>query len=307
MGHGSPYRSVTAPVGASEPQTGPVTADGGPGSFAGVQVAVVQLSSGLDKERNRRRAVEAVTRAAGSGAALVVLPEATMCGFGSATTALGPLAEALDGPFVGALAEATARTGVTAVAGMFESVGGDEARVHNTLVAVGPDGLRAAYRKLHLYDALGWCESARVAPGSPDPDNLTVLEAGELQIGLMTCYDLRFPEMARALVDRGATALVLGAAWVPGPHKAEHWSDLLRARAIESTAYVLAAAQPAPEFTGRSAVIDPMGLTLAAADADADGPGEGLLQATVEADRVREVRAGMPVLSHRRFEVRPRA
>lgn len=281
---------------------------------------MVQLASGLDKERNRRRAAEAVARAAGSGAGLVVLPEAAMCGFAGPATPLWPLAEPLDGPFVTALHEVAVRTRVTVVAGMFEAIapaggarpevagprrpepGGPE-RVYNTVVAVAPDGLRAVYRKLHLYDALGWCESDRVAPGPMGSDALALPVVGGLTLGLLTCYDLRFPELARALAVAGATVLVVPAAWVAGPAKREQWCVLLRARAIENTAYVLAAAQPAPEYSGHSAVVDPAGSVLAEADAEADGPRAGLVRAEVRAERVAEVRTGMPVLEHRRFDV----
>ncbi len=275
-----------------------------------MDAAVVQLAAGLEKERNRRRAVEAVRAAAGDGAGLVVLPEAAMCGFGSPTTPLAPLAEALEGPFVTALHDVAAATGAIVVAGMFERTGpgpGDPGgRVHNTLVAVGPDGLLTVYRKLHLYDALGWCESARVAPGEAGPDALALVATGGVVVGLLTCYDLRFPELGRALAVRGATVLAVPAAWVAGPRKREQWGDLLRARAIENTAYVLGAAQPAPEYTGYSTVVDPAGMVLAEADATADGVPEGMLRASLRAERVAEVRAGMPVLEARRFDVVPR-
>lgn len=274
-----------------------------------MDVALVQLASGLDLERNRLRASEAVRAAAGAGAELVVLPEAAMCGFGSPTTPLGPLAEPLDGPFVTALADLASKTGATVVAGMFERPAASVAaggRVHNTLVAVGPGGLQAVYRKLHLYDALGWRESARVLPGELGPDALALLALGGLTFGLLTCYDLRFPELARALAVSGATALLVPAAWVAGPRKAAQWGDLLRARAIESALYVLAAAQPGPDYTGRSAVVDPAGVVLAEADGDADGPPAGLVVVGLDPTTVADVRAGMPVLEARRFDVVPR-
>jgi predicted amidohydrolase len=266
-----------------------------------VQVAVVQLEAGLDKAANRRRAVESLRRAADQGAGLVVLPEAAMCGFGRPDTPLAPMAEPLDGPFVTALATAAAETGVHAIAGMFERCGGD--RVFNTVVVVGPSGLLARYRKVHLYDALGWCESARIRPG--DPTGSVVVEVGELQVGILTCYDLRFPELARALVDAGATVLAVPAAWVAGPAKAEQWSTLLRARAIENVTYVVAAGQPGPGYTGRSTVVDPDGTPLAVVDGDADGPPDGLVVTEVVAERVVQARARMPLLDHRRFRVVP--
>jgi predicted amidohydrolase len=272
-----------------------------------VRVAVAQLRSSLDLPANRERAVAAVAAAAGQGAELVVLPEATQCGFGPPDLDLAARAEPLDGPFVTALAGAAREHRVTVVGGMFEA-GAGGGRVFNTLVAVGPEGLAARYRKLHLYDALGWRESDRVRPGQPaDDDNgpgVVTVPLGPFRLGLMTCYDLRFPEMARALVDAGATVLVLPAAWVAGEHKAEQWGVLVRARAIENTAYVVAAAQPGPEYTGYSMVVDPAGLHLAVLDAEEEGP-RALGLADLDPERLDEVRQGMPVLANRRFAVVP--
>jgi predicted amidohydrolase len=271
-----------------------------------VKVAVAQFATDLDKEANRATAVAAVREAAGQGATLVVLPEASMCGFGSPRTDLSELAEPLDGPFVSALAAAAAETGATVIAGTFEPVEG-ERRVYNTAVFVGPGGLVARYRKVHLYDALGWCESDRVKAGPADPSNGPVVAVGELSIGVATCYDLRFPESARRLIDHGATALAVPAAWVAGEHKAEHWRTLLAARAIENTAYVVAAAQPAPIYSGCSQILDPMALVLAQLGPN-DGAGScAILVGEASAARVDEVRRALPVLEHRRFSVDRRA
>ena len=263
----------------------------------------MQLSSGRDLTANRERAVALVARAAGAGAGLVVLPEATQCGFGGPDDDLAAAAEPLDGPFVEALTRAARAGGTTVLAGMFEAVPG-EARVHNTVVAVGPDGLLDAYRKLHLYDALGWAESDRVVPGplGADGGGLVVVPVDDVVVGVMTCYDLRFPEMARALVDRGATLLAVPAAWVAGPGKDDQWATLLSARAIESTAYVAAAAQPAPEYTGLSRLVGPDGTVRASLGATDDGC---LVAGEVRAGEVAEVRGALPVLANRRFTVRP--
>ena len=248
-----------------------------------------------------------MAQAAAGGVELVVLPEAAMCGFGGPAFDLAAMAEPLDGPFVSALAVAAARHGVTALAGMFEQTRQD-GRVFNTVVVVGLDGLSARYRKLHLFDALGWRESERVRRGET-PERRRAgrggLSVGELRVGVMTCYDLRFPEMARALVDAGATAIALPAAWVSGAGKVEQWSTLVRARAIENTAYVVAAGQPGPDYSGNSMIVDPAGVVLAALDADGNGPG-CLAVAELSVDRVADVRRGLPVLEHRRFAVRPR-
>ncbi len=268
-----------------------------------MRAAVVQVRSGGDKAANLARLAGAVAAAADQGAELVVAPEVAMHGYGRPGTDLAAVAEPLDGPFVAELAHLAHAHRLTVVAGMFEARGHDE-RVHNTVVAVGPGGLVARYRKLHLYDALGWCESDRVAPGDP-ADGVPVFDAGDLVVGLVTCYDLRFPEVARLAAAAGATALAVPAAWVAGPGKAAQWEVLLRARAIENTLYVLAAGQPAPSYTGRSMVVGPAGAVVARLGAGTEGPAAGVLVADLAAAEVAEVRAGMPVLAQRRFAVVP--
>ncbi len=265
-----------------------------------VRVAAVQVAAGLDPEANRRVVAERLDAAAGAGASLAVFPEATMAAFGDASFDLSSVAEPLDGPFVSCLAEGAARHGVTVVAGMFEQVaGGGGGRVYNTAVVVGPAGLLGAYRKVHLFDALGARESDRVVPGDPAGGIVTVPLDDGLVLGLMTCYDLRFPESARALVDRGATLLALPAHWYNGPGKAEVWETLVRARAIESTAYVVAAGKPEDEAVGRSMVVDPLGEVLV----ELGGKEEDVALADVSAARVTAVRTMLPVLAHRRFGV----
>ena len=266
-----------------------------------MDVAVVQHRASSDKQDNLARLAEAVAAAAARGAQLVVCPEAAMHGFGRPDTPLAPVAEPLDGPFVSGLAGVAARHSVTVLAGMFETVPGDAARAYNTVVAVGPDGLLGHYRKLHLFDALGWAESSRLATApAADPQALLVLKFAEATVGVMTCYDLRFPEIARALVDRGCSLLAVPSAWVAGPVKEDQWVTLLRARAIENVCYVAAAAQPPPEYCGRSMVIDPDGICTASV-----GLPEGVAVAPVTEERVLATRERLPSLSHRRFSVQP--
>jgi deaminated glutathione amidase len=279
-----------------------VTAEGRRAMIGSMRVAVGQFASSEDKPRNRRRLRELAAGAAQAGAALLVLPEAAMHPFGRPDDPLAAVAEPLDGPFGTELAEAAAQAGITVVAGMFESVPG-ESRVFNTVFAAGPGGPLGHYRKLHLFDALGWRESERIAPGELDrPEGgLLTFPVGELTVGVLTCYDLRFPELARALVDAGADVLALPAAWVAGPLKEYQWETLARARAIENTAYLTAAGQPPPEFCGHSMVLDPMGVALAAL-----GETEGLAVAEVSAQRLADVRRALPVLQNRRYSVTPR-
>jgi predicted amidohydrolase len=259
-----------------------------------VHVALGQLAGSQDKAANIET-VERLTRlAAAAGAALVVFPEATMFGFGAADEPLVEEAEPLDGPFVSALSRLAAELGLAVVAGMFEPAG-DPVRVWNTVVAVGPDGtLLGSYRKIHLYDAFGTSESLRFCAGPIEP---LVFEVDGLRIGVLTCYDLRFPELARLLVADEAHLLVVPAAWAHGRFKEEHWSVLLRARAIENTVYVAASGQCGPGYTGRSMLVDPLGCVVAGL-----GEAEGTAVGEVTLERIGSVREQLPALRHRRLD-----
>jgi deaminated glutathione amidase len=255
-----------------------------------MQVAVVQQASALEPEVNRARLDEL----APDDADLVVFPEAFARDFGEAGSDVSAYAEAYDGPFASEVARVAEARGTTVVAGMFES-SDDPARPFNTLVVRG--AASADYRKIHLYDSFGYRESDRLMAGPLEgPHGAALVKVGEFTVGLMTCYDLRFPELARALVDAGAEVLVVPAAWVAGPRKVDHWRTLLRARAIENTVYVVAAAQPAPRYSGHSMVVDPLGDVLAEA-----GDHDEILTATLDRDVLERSRRTNPSLANRRL------
>jgi predicted amidohydrolase len=251
-----------------------------------LRVALVQEASSLDASANRARLAEVVPPEAD----LVVLPEAFARDFGEPGSALGPHAEAQGGLFDTALTHAAQARAAAVVAGMFET-SDDPARPFNTLLVRGT--ATAAYRKIHLYDSFGHRESDAVRPGPLTP---VCVDVAGFRVGVMTCYDLRFPELARALVDRGAEVLVVPAAWVAGPRKVDHWRTLVRARAIENTVFVLAAGQPAPRYTGHSLVVDPWGEILAEG-----GEGPDLLRATLSREVLAEARRVNPCLDNRRW------
>jgi predicted amidohydrolase len=264
-----------------------------------VKVAVMQIAASLDKAENLGRLRALIEHAAEHGADLVVAPEAAMHDFGPPELPLGPVAEPLDGPFVSGLADVAKRHGITVIAGMFEVADGD--RVFNTVVALGPAGeLLGSYRKQHLFDALGWLESDRLVPG--DPADRLVLDVAGMTLGVMTCYDVRFPELARALADDGAQVIVVPSAWVAGDNKLEQWRALTSARAIENVCYMVGSVQNPPLYTGGSRIVDPWGAELAALDPHA----EGIAVAEISAERVAECRAKMPSLANRRWRVLPR-
>ena len=251
-----------------------------------LRVRVHQWASGLDPAVNRARLAEAVT----PGADLVVLPEAFARDFGEAGSDVSPFAEPVDGPFATELARVAEAAGSTAVVGMFET-SDEPGRPFNTLLVRG--GTEASYRKIHLYDSFGYRESDRLIGGSTEP---VVVEVAGWQVGLMTCYDVRFPELARALVDAGAEVIVVPSAWLPGERKVDHWRTLLAARAIENTCFVIGAAQPEPRYCGHSLVLGPLGQVLAEA-----GGSEQSLAADLERDDLVEARRTNPSLANRRL------
>lgn len=264
-----------------------------------MRVALCQLPVSSDPSVNLGRAQQALADAARAGARLAVFPEGTQARFG---TDLRAAAEPTDGPFCRGLSDAARDHGVAVVAGVFEP--GPGRLVYNTAVMFDERGtLAAAYRKIHLFDALGQRESDQVAPG----DEPVVAELGGLRVGVMTCYDIRFPEHARALLARRADLIVVPAGWAAGLFKEEHWVTLIRARAIENTVWVAAAdqvpdpAEPptrAPTGSGRSMLVDPMGTVRLDL-----GPRRGIAVGEVDVDVTAEVRAALPSLEHRRDDI----
>ena len=264
--------------------------------MSGVRVHVAPLSSGLDVAANRSDVVQAVRRAADDGARLVILPEYA-CAFDPRGTP-PHAAEPLDGPFLGALLGVTEQTGLVVVAGTLLP-GRDPERAVNAVVAVGSGTLLGVYRKVHLYDAFGHQESDVLDAGPADQEPL-VVEVDGLQVGVMTCYDLRFPESARRLVDAGATVVAVPAAWAAGERKAEQWRVLLQARAIEDVAYALGSVQRGPGVTGDALAVDPWGAVLGA------GSGPAPVAVDLDPEVVSGARERNPSLQNRRYTVVPR-
>lgn len=262
----------------------------------------MQLNSSSDEERNWRAARELIERAAAAGAALVATPENT--------NYLGPhvekvrRAEALDGATCERFAGLARGLGIHLLLGSFNERGPDPERCHNTSVLFGPDGERLAiYRKIHLFDVdlsrdVRFTESATVAPGEEPVVAATALG----RLGLTICYDLRFGELYRRLVELGAEILTVPSAFTLTTGR-DHWQPLLRARAIESQCWLLAPAQAGRhddeglrESFGHAMIVDPWGHVVAMTP---DGP--GLALAEIDLERVRRVRAAMPVAEHRRL------
>ena len=263
-------------------------------------VAAAQMTSTGDRARNLEVAIRLVEEAAERGAKLVGLPE-TFSFMGRDEERIAG-AETLEGPTVSALREVARRRRVYVLAGSIAEKVDDPGKTANTSVLVADDGAIAGhYRKIHLFDVsipdgARYAESETVAPG----DRAVVVPTALGRVGLTVCYDLRFPELYRRLADEGADLMCIPAAFTLYTGK-DHWEVLVRARAIENLAYVLAPAQvgrhSANRVTfGNAMVVDPWGVVLARCP-----DSEGVCVAPVSDARLAQVRREIPALQHRRL------
>lgn len=256
--------------------------------------AAIQYAPTTDKTANLQQIQLLVSESADKGAELAVLPEYATFTNPVIDKSFVDSAEELHGASVAVLRKLSVDKRIAIIAGVNEPDG--QGRIYNTLVGIKDGEIQAVYRKLHLYDAFGTQESRWVNHGEVQEPQL--LEVNGLKIGMQTCYDLRFPEVSRLLVDAGADVLALPAEWVPGPLKEFHWTTLLQARAIENTVYVVAADQSAPTGSGHSSIVDPMGISIATI-----GEEVGIAHAELKQDRISSARATNPALAVRRFRV----
>jgi len=230
------------------------------GQSCPMRIASGQFSAGTDPQRNLAKIQQLMATAARGGAELLVLPESSLYASNEPPAVLGRVAQPLDGPFISGIAASARDLQLPVVVGTTEA--NPNGHPFNTLVALDADGtLEATYRKVHLYDAFGYQESSGTSPGEVTTPQL--LDLGGLRFGMLTCYDLRFPESARYLLDAGANVLLLPAMWIVGPGKDDHWNTLVRARAIENTAYMVTANQTGPLATGYTLIVDPFGVVIA--------------------------------------------
>ena len=261
-------------------------------------VTVVQYAPKPEVAQNLEAMAPLIAKASDAGSHLVVFPEYSQAFSASLGREWADRAEDDTGAFVSQLRSLSQEHGgIVVVAGMLMSSGDDE-RPSNTQIAVGPEGILARAEKIHLYDAFGSHESTWIRPGNLESPEL--FSCAGLTVGMMACYDLRFPEVTRRLVDAGADVILTPAQWVPGENKAHHFETLLAARAIEGQTYVVASDHPKPSGVGLSCVIDPAGVVQARA-----GEGAEVLHVTLDGARVREIREANPMASARRLGVVP--
>ena len=271
-----------------------------------MKAAVVQINSGTDRSRNIERTGTLVNAAAVKGADLIVLPEKwSLLGDGRA---LAEGAEGVDGEAITAATSWAADLGVHLLAGSVTMPlePGDlslSALPTNTSILISPEGEQVAhYDKLHMFDVEAGGIEYRESDHEQAAQHLAVAEVGDLRVGLTICYDLRFPELYRALLDRGANAFTVPSAFTRATGK-DHWEILLRARAIENQAFVLAAnqtgkADPTFDSWGHSMIIGPWGEVLARMEEE-----EGFVCADLDLAGLEDVRRRLPAVEHRRREL----
>ena len=266
-----------------------------------LSVALVQLDANDDVARNIDAAVALADEAAAAGARLVALPE--YLHYRGPDDGFRASARPIPGAHTAPFAEVARRRKAWILIGSTAETSADPLRPYNTSALISPDGkIASVYRKVHLFDVAVDhgpvdTESARVTPG----DRFVTADVDGATVGLTICYDLRFPELYRALAVAGAQILTVPANFTERTGR-DHWEVLLRARAIENGAFVLAPAQiggPSGQPTfGRSMIVDPWGTVIAqASDAVA------IVRAELDLDSVTAVRQQIPVLANRRPEV----
>ena len=260
-----------------------------------LRVAAAQFAVSTDWQHNVEQILPLIERAAVDHTDLLVLPEGVLVRFMGEKERIRTAAQPLDGPFVTAIRAATVGLAVTVVFGIHETSG--TPRPYNTLVSVHDGEIVHLYRKTHLYDAFNARESDNILAADEVPPLLAV---NGFKIGFMTCYDVRFPEVARLVAVQGADVIVLPAAWAKGPSKEFHWSTLVSARALDNTVFLIASGEAGETCIGRSMIVDPHGIPIAQALAGAE-----TITATLSQSRLAEARRSLPVLENRRFDVNP--
>jgi predicted amidohydrolase len=264
------------------------------------RAAVVQMKSSVNKEQNLAYSLNLINEAVKNKAQLICFPEFQMAYSPAEQKAeeLHKIAEKIDGNFISTLSSSAKRNKINVIATLYEFIDTNKQnhKVFDTAVIINERGkLESVYRKVHLYDALGFKESKKLIAGSII-ERPTRTSVGNL--GLLICYDMRFPEISRILTVNGASILVSPSAWVAGFMKQEHWEIMLKARAIENGVYVIAPNQLGNIYCGHSMVIDPFGTALVDM-----GNREGMEIMDIDNSRINTIRRRLPLLKNRRTDV----
>ena len=264
-----------------------------------MKAAVVQFKASTNKEDNLTKIISYISKAASKNAALCAFPEFMMFYTSSSQTPkqLANLAETINGNFVTTITKAVKENQIQVVGSFYEKSRKKD-RVYDTSFLISKSGkVLSTYRKIHLYDALGFKESNKMVSGS----RITKpVKTSIGKIGMMICYDLRFPEMARSLATAGAEVLVAPSAWVKGNMKEEHWVTINKTRAIENGCYVIAPDQVGNIYCGRSLVVDPYGKILLDMKKK-----QGIGFVNIDLNKVKQTRKILPLLKNRRTDIYP--
>jgi len=264
------------------------------------RAALVQMKSSVDKNKNLSYSLKLIGRAAQKKAQLICFPEFQMAYSPpeQKPETLHEIAEKINGDFISALSNSAKKNKINVVATIYEIINTNKQnqKVFDTAVIINERGkIQSVYRKIHLYDALGFKESKKLLAGNII-EKPTRTSVGNL--GLQICYDMRFPEISRILTVNGANILVSPSAWVAGFMKQEHWEIMLKSRAIENGVYVIAPNQLGNIYCGHSMVIEPFGATVIDL-----GNREGMEILDIDNSRIDTVRRTLPLLENRRTDV----
>lgn len=261
------------------------------------KIALVQFKASTKKEENLKKILNYIEKAANQKAKLVAFPEFMMFYTSSSQTPkdLANEAETISGNFVKSIARTAKSNSIQVIGTMYEKSNKKD-RVFDTSFVIDKNGkVVSKYRKIHLYDALGFRESAKMTSGSKI-SKPTSSSIGK--IGMLICYDLRFPEMARKLTLAGSEILVAPSAWVKGEMKEDHWITINKTRAIENGCYVIAPDQVGNIYCGRSLVVNPFGKILVDMKKR-----QGIAYADISLKEIKKTRTVLPLLKNRRKDV----
>ena len=264
--------------------------------FHFMKVALVQFKASVNKEENLKKIISYISKASSKKALLCAFPEFMMFYTKSSQTSkeLASLSETIHGNFISSISKAAKENRIQVVGSFYEKSKKNN-RVYDTSFVIDNSGkVISTYRKIHLYDALGFKESDKMIPGSKITKPIGTSIG---KIGMMICYDLRFPEMSRALALAGSEVLIVPSAWVQGPMKEEHWITINKTRAIENGCYVIAPDQVGNIYCGRSLVVDPYGKVLVDMKKK-----QGIIFVDIDLKKVKEIRKVLPLLKNRRAD-----
>ena len=250
-----------------------------------------------DKKINLKNILRYISHATRKSSALCAFPEFMMCYTSSSQspTELANIAEKTSGEFVSSISEAAKQNSIQVVGTLYEKSPKPN-RVYDTSFIINKKGtVISTYRKIHLYNALGFKESTKFSPGSSISKPVKT-SVGKM--GMMICYDLRFPEISRILASSGSEVLVIPSAWVKGKMKEEHWLTINKTRAIENGCYVISPDQTGNIYCGRSLVVDPYGKIVLDMKKK-----EGIGFVDISLDEIRKVRQRLPLLRNRRTDI----